>query len=111
MNVIKVMLGIVLVVIVLAYPFLLRASVEDGVIINVIKTERVTTKDGDQLNSKYLVFTTNEVFENTDSWVFGKFNSSDLYGKLTPGRYKVKVCGWRLPYLSSYRNIPKVNKL
>lgn len=75
-------------------------------------TFEVTSKErvsGDN-SSKYLVFTPNEVFENTDTWWTLKFNSSDLYGKLVVGSTcEAKVSGFRVPFLSWYRNIHSVN--
>jgi hypothetical protein len=58
-------------------------------------------------SSRYLIFTEeNEVFENTDSWLNGKYNSSDYYGSLSIGKsYNATVTGWRFPPLSWYRNI------
>ena len=54
----------------------------------------------------YLVFTEHEVFENTDQFIIGKFNSSDIQNQLEFGyTYKVKAMGWRVPFLSWYRNI------
>lgn len=78
----------------------------DSLEVTVTKTERITTGSGETLGSKYLVFTETETFENTDSVWYGKWDSSDLHGRLKPGgRYSVKVYGWRLPFFSSYRNI------
>ncbi|MBS3090283.1 DUF1523 domain-containing protein [Candidatus Pacearchaeota archaeon] len=60
---------------------------------------------------KYLIFTDKGVFEDTDSWVELKFNSSDLYGKLERGKsYNLGVYGWRIPFLSKYRNITKIKE-
>lgn len=62
-------------------------------------------------SSKYLVFGEDEngellVFQNTDNLLRGKWNSSDIYGKLKIGNtYRVKVVGYRIPFLSSYKNI------
>ena len=57
-------------------------------------------------NSKYLVFTETEVFECTDSFVFWKFDSSDVYGKIHVGKtYQFQTAGWRVPFLSMYRNV------
>lgn len=69
----------------------------------VNKMERVQDANG----SKYLIYTKEgEVFENTDNLLFGKFNSSDLYNKLNEGQtYTCKVNGFRIPLMSSYRNI------
>lgn len=57
-------------------------------------------------DSYYLVYTDKEVLKIEDSLIFGQFNSSDIYGMLVKGKtYKFKVFGFRIPFLSSYRNI------
>lgn len=74
--------------------------------ITVKDKERITTGSGESISSKFIIYTENEVFENTDSWIFGKFNSADYQNKLEVGKtYKVKVAGWRVPFFSMYRNI------
>lgn len=68
--------------------------------------ERITVSNGDRTESKYLIFTDKEVFENTDTLLRGKFNSSDFYGKIKVGQTcNFLVSGWRVPFLSMYRNI------
>lgn len=73
--------------------------------INVVRSERVVDADGN--SARYLVYTPNETFEDTDELLaFGKTNSSDLYGRLTAGQtYTCKVAGWRVHFFSLYRNI------
>lgn len=80
---------------------------------DITSVERVTTGSGDSISSKYLVYTNTETFKNSDTMWHGKWNSSDLHGKLksAPGRYKLFVYGWRLPFFSTYRNIIKVTKV
>jgi len=74
--------------------------------VEVTEKERITTKSGDRVTSKYLIFTDREVFENTDSFLAFKFNSSDSYGRIKVGQVcTFKVTGFRIPFLSSYRNI------
>lgn len=76
----------------------------------VTDKERITTGSGENMESKYLVFTNRETFENTDSLWHGKFNSSDLQGRLKVGEtYRFKVYGWRIGFMSSYRNIIEAN--
>lgn len=59
----------------------------------------------------YLIFTDVEVFEITDEITVGRFNSSDLYGQIHPDKtYSFEVVGWRIPFLSSYRNILKITE-
>lgn len=78
----------------------------DVVTVRVVKSERIITGN----SSKYLVFTDGEVFENVDSWAFLKLNSSDIYCKMRPGeKYKLRVCGWRWPCMSWYRNIISIS--
>lgn len=79
----------------------------DNVDFTVRDRERIVTGSGESTSSKYLIFTEEgEVFENTDSWLRLKFNSSDVYGQLEEGEdYNCDVYGWRIPFFSMYRNI------
>lgn len=68
--------------------------------------ERIVTGTGATQESKYLIFTDQETFENVDTWLALKFNSSDVYGSITEGATcEFTVTGWRIPFLSWYRNI------
>ena len=100
--------GILFLLLLVAKPVAYHSSSE-AVIITVTEKERINTATGETTSSKYLIFTDEEVFENTDKIIFGKWNSSDVQGKLKKGKtYNVKVAGWRIPFFSSYRNIIKV---
>jgi hypothetical protein len=47
-----------------------------------------------------------EIVQNEDSLVFGKFNSSDVYGRLQVGhKYHVKTVGYRNNFFSMYPNL------
>ena len=92
---------IIVAILILGYPVSYYLSSEE-IEITVTKTERINQGE----ESKYLVYTENETFENTDSWLYLKFDSSDLYGHMKANEtYKVKVAGWRWKFFSSYRNI------
>lgn len=72
------------------------------VVATVTGKERFVTSD----KSYYLIFTDKETFKNADSWFFYKWNSSDYQGKLQEGKtYEFKVFGFRIPFMSKYRNI------
>ena len=106
-----VILGVVMVVGLVLGSCALPFATQDELSFTVTDKERVVTGSGDSTSSKYLVFTDKEVFENTDCMVLFKFNSSDIYGALDVGKkYRAKVYGWRIPFLSSYRNIISVEK-
>ena len=78
----------------------LAKSKEEGV---CVKSKEISISDK---NSKYLVFTNKEVFEITDTLIYGRFDSSDAYNKIDEGKcYDVELQGFRLPFLSMYRNI------
>lgn len=65
--------------------------------------ERVCSSNSD---CKYLVYTDEGTFEITDSVIYGRFSSSDTYGRINEDKtYQFKVAGWRFPLLSSYPNI------
>lgn len=68
-------------------------------------TGKEVKSDGDD-DSKYLIYTKGEVFEDTDAPHFNKYNSSDVYGELEIGKtYNCQVFGERDPRWSWYRNI------
>lgn len=97
------LIGITLVII--FFTSLAYSNAVDDVTITVQEKERVVNGE----SSKYLIYTAEEVFENTDSFVFLKYDSSDLYKDLKVNHtYKVMVAGWRIKFLSSYRNIIKI---
>ncbi len=85
----------------------------DQMTITVSDKERIVETDSDgQATSKYLIFTDKETFENTDSLLRLKFNSSDLQGSLKAGQtYRCDVYGWRIPVLSAYRNLVKCDNV
>ena len=57
----------------------------------------------------FLIYTKHEVFQNTNTWAFGKFHSSDMYRKLHIGNtYTVLVVGWKIPILNIHRNIVEI---
>lgn len=61
---------------------------------------------GDDITDTYLVFTSNGVFKNSDSFLYWKFNSSDVQNDLVEGQtFEIKYYGWRVPFLSWYPNI------
>lgn len=104
-NIIKV--SIVIILIVMCAKMYYAYGTAEFVDVRVTKTERVMYDKG----HKYLIFTDIEVFENTDTMYYFKFKSSDIYSKLETGKeYTLKVYGWRIPFLSQYRNIVTVKE-
>ena len=82
-------------------------TIED-VKVKVTKTERTCDTSGE---CRYLVFTPQEVFENTDSWMALKFDSSDVYAEIEEGKfYTLTVNRHRVPLLSWYRNVLEVGE-
>ena len=79
----------------------------DKVTFTVTDKERIVESEGEGgTSSKYLIYSDNETFENTDTLWHLKYDSSDLYGKLKKGQtYEADVYGWRVGWMSMYRNI------
>lgn len=76
--------------------------------VTVLVNEKITKRGVKE--DKYLIFTDSEVFENTDSLLRWKFNSSDVYAALPNGKTcTLLVNGWRIPFLSMYRNVLEAN--
>ncbi len=60
-------------------------------------------------NQMPVVYTDDEIFEVTSSYVFFKFDSSERYQALEPGRrYRAVVTGWHIPTLGLYRNVVEI---
>ncbi|ANQ47991.1 DUF1523 family protein [Flammeovirga yaeyamensis] len=87
----------------------------------VTKTERSIgnlddNKSKDRLG-KYLIYTMDEkgkahVFENIDTWIWFKFNSSDVYAKIQQNKtYNFSIVGFRFPIFSMYPNIITVEEV
>jgi len=74
--------------------------------ITVNKSERIVDNGGK--SSRYLIYTKQGVYQDTDTLLFGKFNSSDLYSQLQQNKtYSCLTVGWRVPFLSWYPNLIK----
>lgn len=57
-------------------------------------------------SEKYLISCGNEVYQITDLFFKGKFDSSNIYANLKIGKkYKLTVTGYRFGFFSSYQNI------
>ena len=95
------MKGLFIAIVVIILSITAYRSSSEIIRVRILDKEHVTIGGG-----KYLIHTRNEVFENTDSWLFLKFSSSDFQYNLKKGKsYAVKVVGWRIPFLSKHRNI------
>lgn len=83
----------------------------------VTDKERIVKGSGDSTDSKYLIFADDvngesRVFENTDTLLRLKWNSSNIQGQLKVGHtYKITVVGYRLSFMSMYENIIKVENV
>jgi hypothetical protein len=77
----------------------------------VIDKERITTTNGDQVESYYLIFTEAGPLKLEDDIIYGNFNSSDWYGQLRKdSTYTFHTIGFRIGYMSEYPTIIKFEK-
>ena len=89
---------------------LLTQRTLDAVTISDKQISTETDKKTGNVVSTYLIYTNQGVFRNDDARWFLKFDSSDFYGNLEKGKtYNLKVYGWRIPILSMYPNIVRMD--
>lgn len=82
----------------IAGNYFTKYTVED----KVLSEARITTAH----SGYYLIYGDKETYTDTDSLIYWKFNSSDVYGHIQSGHtYRFTIYGWRVPFLSWYRNI------
>lgn len=102
-----VILGVILIAGIIAFEYARVYGSRETITVTV--TDKTVKRYDDK--DKYLIYTDAGTFEITDEVLAGRFNSSDDYGKIQIGEtYEITVCGWRVPVLSWYKNIIKVNK-
>lgn len=85
---------------------LIKANTTHYEIVTIASKERQCDggKDG---SCYYVVFGTNDqIYENRDTMLQGKWDSGNLQAKLREGHtYRLELVGWRIPFLSMRENI------
>ncbi len=102
----KIIIGLIIILISLVYGYLFfeRFLTEKEVTITVINSEKFGDETG-----RYIIFTPDEVFEDTNDYYHDKHNATEVFNKLQKGRtYKVKVVSFYWPALPHFRNIIEV---
>ena len=88
-------------------PVMSYSSVEHSQI--TVKDKERVCEGGKVSECRYLVFTDQGVYENTDSFLHFKFGSSDVHNDLEVGKtYNVKTNWYRVPFFSMYQNILEI---
>lgn len=63
-------------------------------------------------SSKYLLYCDDTTYEISDSYLYHRWDSSDWYGRVKEGStYNVTVQGYRVPFLSWYQNVVKMEEV
>ena len=106
-----ILISVTVFVLIFAFPVFYWTSAEK-VVIKIDNKDREIKGSGQTATGKYIIYAPNEVYECTDTWLFWRFDSSDVYADLDKGAtYEATVAGWRIPFLSWYRNIIEVEEL
>lgn len=109
--------GVVMVVVALfvAIPACQSYTKRREVVAVVTDKERVCESSTDGTGSqtcRYLVYTDAGTFRLTDSILIGRFDTSDVYGRIRRDRrYRMTVYGWRFGCTSSYPNIDTIEQV
>lgn len=90
------------------------SNINEKSIVVTVTDKGVKVKNND---SKYLIYTKDkddnvQVLKITDSILRRRFNSSDVYAVIEPGKtYKFTTVGYRIPIFSMYPNILKYQEV
>ena len=106
-------LAILIFLIFLSSPIWYVYGTTDTVVATLNGTEVKASGSGQSFKQVYLVFTDQGVFENTDSLMMWKWNSSDFHNQLmgkNGRKLRLSYYGWRVPLLSWYPNIYQVEE-
>lgn len=102
-NTWMILAGIVVIIALVFGGCQLFKSTEREVTTTIEDKERVCDSNRD---CKYLIFTDTGTYQITDSWIYFRFNSSDVYGKLKVGqKYQFNVAGVRFGLTSNYPTV------
>ena len=112
---IKIIIYKVLIIIAICIPIISFIGLDIYRVYGTKETVTITVTDKAikryDKSDKYIIFADEETFKIADDFLLGRFNSSDDYGRLKVGEtYTVTVNGWRVPFLSWYRNIIEINE-
>ena len=92
-----------------AYVVALELSRDTLDIVVEDKNVVMGSEDSSDPSSKWLVYTSNEVFTVGGDWTRGEFYAGERFGELKPGNaYRVQVAGWRVPPINWYRKIVRI---
>jgi len=84
---------------------------EDGGLSLFKKWLTVNITHKERVDGTYMIYTNRGPFELTDTFLFWRWNTSNVYGKIQPGTYKISVWGWRSGYWSLYKNIIDIDPI
>ena len=78
-----------------------------------VKT-RITDAQMAKVNKRFMIATDYQPFENHDAWYRLKFNSGSIQNqaiRLKGKEVRIKKYGWRIPVLSKYENILRIEEI
>lgn len=86
---------------------------KETVTFTVTGKESVSKSDSEgNSGHEYRVYTSEGTFKVTDSIIYPRFDSADLYGSLREDvTYECEVYGWRNGFLSQFQNILECNEV
>lgn len=101
----------VIMIIFLSVFFIAFIEYANNEVSEIVVKEKYIKRNGEE--DRYIIVTeNNDTYKITDLIFKGKFNSSDIYNQLEIGKkYKIKTSGYRIPFLSEFKNINKVEEI
>lgn len=103
---------LVIAVLMIILSVVIPYNTRDSMVTTVTEKQRMCNSTSEGQDCKWMVFTKDQEFENTDTILFMKWNSTTLQRKLEIGKtYKIEYYGHRVGFLSSYPNIVGVKEV
>jgi hypothetical protein len=98
------LIGILVCILIILYSYFVADTI----------TTRITDASMTKVDNRFMIATESQPFVNEDVWYRLKFDSGSvqndairLKGKLA----KIKKYGWRIPFLSRYENVLKIEEV
>ncbi len=99
-----ILIGIAAVILLILYSYFVADTVET----------KITDAQMTKVDGRYMIATEYRPLVNYDVWYRFKFNSGTVQNeaiRLKGKKVKIKKYGWRIPFLSRYENVVKIQEL
>ena len=104
--------GVVFAIVITSAMFCMSWYKNSETVVTGTVTDKYVKNNRDSASQFYIVIDSGDVYENTDSVTFGKYNSADLQAQVHVGdNVEMHVAGKRNSLWSEFRNVISITKI